>query len=122
MAEQEPHPVNRALFQPSALAAPKPGQPSAPAAPVLGLCLNQPNGGPFNPSMPETLAPRTRAMADAAKKWTVGKTLNVSFLNGDDAWGQEIRQAVRTLAPIWSDYANLKFVFDQPTAHIAVNL
>src|SRR5262249_45743602 len=68
------------------------------------------------------VASRTRAVADKSKRWSNGKTLNVSFLNGDDAWGQIIRQAVRDIAPTWCNYVNLRFVFDQPTAHVAVNL
>jgi hypothetical protein len=106
-----PHPVDLALFQ-----------PPPPAPPNPGYCVNQPNGGPYLRSDPTTLASRTKAMADTSKRWDNGKTLNVSFLNGTDAWGQVVRQAVRQLAPTWSNYANLKFVFDQPTAHIAVNL
>jgi hypothetical protein len=110
MADQDPHPL------PAASAPRRPGRPKH------GLCANQPNGGPFLPNRPETLARPTRAMADLSTRWDNGKTLDVSFLNGDDSWGQVVRDAVRRLAPTWSNYANLKFDFDQPSAHIAVNL
>jgi hypothetical protein len=111
MADLTPHPVNLAAFQAPSKANPK-----------RGYCRNQPNGGPFIPAIPTTAASRTRAMADTLKTWPNGKTLNVSFLNGDDSWGQTVREAVRNLAPTWSNFANIKFVFDQPTAHVAVNL
>ena len=110
VADLTPHPV--------------PQTPSSPPLPPpqRGYCQNQPNGGPLIPSQPATIATATRAMADTARLWPNGKTLNVSFLNGDDAWGQVVRQAIRQIAPVWCAYANLKFVFDQPTAHVAVNL
>jgi Matrixin len=108
---------------------PKPFQIPAPAASTSApsmspvLCTNQPNGGPYVPGDPSTEAQRTKAMADKSKQWANGKTLKVVFLNGsDDAWGQTLQQAVKDIAPIWSDYANIKFDFvPPPQAHITVN-
>jgi hypothetical protein len=87
------------------------------------LCSNQPNGGPYVKSDPSTEAQRTRAMADKTLKWADGQTLKVVFLNGaNDAWGQTLQKAVREIAPIWSDYANIKFDFvPPPQAHITIN-
>jgi hypothetical protein len=105
------HPVNATQFQ-----------AALPPAVSPRLCSNQPNGGPLDPADPSTVAQPTRAIADKSKLWDNGKTLNVAFLNGNDAWGEQVKQAVRETASEWCKYANLKFVFDQPTAHIAINL
>ena len=71
--------------------------------------------------MPETLASSTKAVIDLDRRWKNGTRLQVVFLNGDDAWGQTLRQAVRNIAVEWSDYANITFDFDQAAAHITVN-
>ena len=89
-----------------------------------GACGNQPNGGPYVPADPSTAATDRRAMADLTKRWPVGTELLVFFLNGNgDPWGQTVQNAVRELAPTWSDYANITFGFTtDPTAHITINL
>src|SRR6516225_6271854 len=115
MANFDPLPIDPTPFQaPVATAALE-------AAPVTRYCGNLPNGGPYVPSMPVTALPRTRAMFDVDRRWPNGKTLQVYFLNGTDAWSQTVRQAVQSIAPNWSRYANLRFEFvTQPVAHISV--
>lgn len=90
--------------------------------PTKGSCANQMSGGPIVPGSPESEVGPTKAAIDLSKRWPNGTRLHVAFLNGTDAWGGVIRRAVRNLAPTWSDYANITFDFDQPTAHITVNL
>ncbi|APW63777.1 M12 family metallopeptidase [Paludisphaera borealis] len=116
MADQDPLPIDASKFQRAA------DSPSPDDVPTPGLCGNQPNGGPYVPSKPETAATSTRAVIDMDRRWKNGTRLQVVFLTGDDAWGQAIRQAVRRIAVQWSDYANITFDFDQPAAHITVNL
>jgi hypothetical protein len=107
MADLDPHPFDESQFQDQL---------------ERGICANQPNGGPYNPADPTSFASHTRAMADGSKLWSNGSVLNVSFVNGTDQWNQLVRQQVRAIAPTWSQYANLRFVFDQPSIHIGINL
>jgi hypothetical protein len=116
MATLEALPVDPAQFQGQPAAVPQDEQPG------LGYCTNQPNGGPLVPDDPGSLASSTKAMADTSKLWPNASTLHVYFLNGTDAWSQTVRQAIQQIAVTWSNYANIKFRFDQPTAHITVNL
>jgi hypothetical protein len=116
MPDQDPKPVDLSQFK-DAAAPPPSGNPPTP-----GLCGNQPNGGPYIPKDPKTQATTTRAMADESKQWVNGTKLQVVFVNGNDSWGQTIRQAVRAIAPLWSEYANITFDFDQTSAHLTVNL
>jgi hypothetical protein len=123
MHNLKPHPQSAARYPAAQPAAAPPTVPAVPStAPKPGYCLNQPNGGPLIPSNPATLAKQTKAMADTSKLWQKGATLNVGFMNGDDPWNQMVRQAVRSLAPVWSQYANIKFAFDQQSVHMAINL
>ncbi len=119
MTDIEPLPVDVSLFVPEAGDRPveDPG-----ARPRAGFCANQMAGGPIAPGRPETEVRPTRAALDLSRRWPAGTKLNVVFLNGADAWGATIRRAVRRIAPLWSDYADVAFDFDQPTAHVTVNL
>jgi hypothetical protein len=119
MAAMDPLPVDASPFIAEEIGAPAPILDTPPA---LGLCANQMAGGPIDPIRPETEVRPSRAAIDLSKRWPAGAKLNVVFLNGTDAWGSRIRRAVREIAPIWSDYADVRFDFDQPTAHITVNL
>jgi Caspase domain/Astacin (Peptidase family M12A) len=112
----DPVPVDASKFV-AATAAPPPALPV-----TSGVCSNQPNGGPLDPSNPATTAHSTRAMADTSTLWQTGQTLQVAFINSQGAWGETIKAAVRQLAVDWSNYANIQFLFDQPQAHIVVNL
>ena len=89
--------------------------------PQPGICSNQMQSGPIVPGHAGTEYVPTRAMIDESRRWANGSRLHIFFLNGTDAWGQIVRQAVRDIAPIWSDYANITFQFDAPDAHISVN-
>ena len=119
MADFDPLPVDLSKFVPEGGERPTEFPDAAPAA---GFCSNQSFGGPFIPERPETEVPPTKAALDLSKRWRDGAKLQVVFLNGTDVWGATIRQAVRNLAPTWSDYANVTFDFDQPTAHVTINL
>ena len=119
MAAMDPLPVDVSPFIPEGE-----GGPATPLdlPPAMGYCANQAAGGPIDPRRPETEARPSRAALDLSKRWPTGSRLHVGFLNGADAWGSRIRQAVRDIAPTWSDYADVAFDFDQPTAHITVNV
>ena len=92
----------------------------------ISVCANDPFGWPLAVSSAERADPdfdsATRAsLADL--RWDTGLTLRVGFvspLNGDHA--KLLRQKVQEFAPIWSQYANIKFQFDEGTAeHITIN-
>ena len=119
MADMDPLPVDASAYIPEGGERPTeiPDEP-----PVTGFCANQMSGGPITPGDPRSEARPSKAAFDLAKRWPAGTRLQVAFLNGTDAWGATIRQAVRSLAPIWGEYANVSFEFDRPTAHITVNL
>ncbi|WP_337176044.1 M12 family metallopeptidase [Paludisphaera sp.] len=119
MAHMDPLPVDASPFLVDGADATAPS-PEAPSA--MGLCANQMAGGPIDPRRPETEVRPSRAAIDLSKRWPTGSKLHVVFLNGTDAWGARIRRAVREIAPTWSEYADVTFDFDQPTAHITVNL
>ena len=93
-----------------------------PAGPSHAHCGNQPMGGPYIPGDDSTLVSDTRAMGDPSKLWQTGARLQVVFINATTAWHARIIAAVKRLAPVWSEYANLTFDFDQRAAHITVNL
>ncbi len=58
-----------------------------------------------------------RAAFEIAKLWTNGKVLHIRFVNGT----AQQKQIVKQFAPMWTEYANLKFVFDDaPTAEIRI--
>lgn len=58
-----------------------------------------------------------RAAFEIAKLWTTGRTLHIRFLNGTT----QQKQIVKQFAPLWTEHANLKFVFDDaPTAEIRI--
>lgn len=119
MAAMDPLPVDISSFHSAAGESPA----TTPAdIPAPGLCANQMAGGPIDPTRPETEVRPSRAAIDLSRRWPAGSKLNVAFLNVTDAWGARIRQAVRDIAPTWSDYADVAFDFDQPTAHITVNV
>jgi hypothetical protein len=45
---------------------------------------------------------------DFTNKWNSGDTLNIKFLNGDEA----LKDRLKTIALEWTKYANIKFNFD----------
>ncbi|WP_136659025.1 M12 family metallopeptidase [Nitratireductor sp. XY-223] len=60
---------------------------------------------------------RQRAISLIGKQWANGSTLRIRFLGGT----QDQQDMVRSIAPKWTDYANLTFEFtDDPRAEIRV--
>ncbi len=60
---------------------------------------------------------RPRALSLIGKQWPNGSTIRIRFLKG----GSKKRDMVREVAPLWTEHANLEFVFtDDPTAEIRV--
>lgn len=58
-----------------------------------------------------------RAAFEIAKLWTTGRALRIRFLNGT----AQQKQIVKQFAPLWTEYANLKFIFDDaPNAEIRI--
>ena len=78
----------------------------------ISVCANTPSGGPAHygpPKVDPNLEPGTRAaMADV--RWE-SKTIMVGFTDGKDAWGKKLRDQVKRLAPMWSQYAGVTFEF-----------
>ncbi|MES1172372.1 MAG: pre-peptidase C-terminal domain-containing protein [Bacteroidota bacterium] len=61
---------------------------------------------------------RQRAIALAKKEWVNGSTIHIGFLGGT----AEQQQMVRSIAPEWTEHANLRFEFtDDPRAEIRVS-
>lgn len=71
----------------------------------------------FHPNQ-ETYSGRIRALSPIGRAWLNGTTLQVRFLNGSDAQ----RELVKTQAGWWTEYANIKFDFNQsPQADIRIS-
>jgi hypothetical protein len=63
-------------------------------------------------------AGRLRAISPKGKQWVNGSTIRIRFLGGNT----EQRRMVESIAPEWTEYANLKFQFtDDPQAEIRVS-
>lgn len=63
------------------------------------------------------LRARTRLALVKSKQWVNGSTLRIKFLNGTT----DQHNQVRKFAPIWTEYANIKFVFgDDPASEIRI--
>jgi hypothetical protein len=84
----------------------------------ISVCANTPSGGPAHygpPKIDPNLKPGTRAaMADV--RWEVS-TIKVGFTDGKGAWGQKLRDQVKRLAPLWSQYADITFEFVEGFTH-----
>jgi hypothetical protein len=78
---------------------------------AFSVCSNTPLGGPASTAEPVSAWRPGQKAAMADVRWPNGSTVKVGFLNGTDAWNQKVRQKVREMAPIWSQYANIKFDF-----------
>lgn len=78
----------------------------------FSVCANTPSGGPAHygpPKVDPGTKPGTRAaMADV--RWE-SSTVSVGFTDGHHSWGQMLREQVKRLAPVWSQYANVTFNF-----------
>jgi hypothetical protein len=88
------------------------------------LCLNTPTGGPSQYDMPPRVAeghePGKRA-AIADVLWP-DRVVQVGFVNPLTEWGKTLRQQVQTIAPVWSQYANIEFQFTEGwTEDITIN-
>jgi hypothetical protein len=79
---------------------------------TFSTCSNTPSGGPAHygpPKVDPAVKPGTRAaMADV--RWE-SATVQVGFTDANDSWGQTLRNQVKRLAPVWSQYANITFQF-----------
>lgn len=61
---------------------------------------------------------RVRAISLIGKQWPNGSVLRIGFLGGSD----KQRDMVRSIAPEWTNHANLHFEFvDEPTANVRVS-
>ena len=78
----------------------------------------------FNAPDPAALADVTQALShpEAAvlltgKRWAVGRTIKIQFLNGDPTIIAKVKQVVAE----WMEYANLKFVYVNSGGEIRIN-
>jgi hypothetical protein len=72
----------------------------------------------FTPGLGVGPLSRLDLAALTGKKWGNGRTLRVSFLDGDS----DVQAKVKTYANVWSDYANIKFDFgNDPNAEIRIS-
>lgn len=86
---------------------------------MLNICIDQtiPKDEPIPYiAKPETIeilkglqpeSPELEIALINPKKWTIGRTLKVSFLEGDPS----IQEKVKNIAKEWENYANIKFDF-----------
>jgi hypothetical protein len=87
-------------------------------------CSNTPTGGPAlygrAPRIPTAPVPgKKAAVADVC--WP-DPVVRVGFVNPATDWGNVIREHVKTIAPTWSQYANLTFEFVEGwTEDVTVN-
>jgi hypothetical protein len=81
--------------------------PAGPTA-VPDTCSNMPGGALFRrPELPKPAA---------ANRWDLNpRRLNVQFVDGDDAWGREVRDVIKATVREWEAYADLRFDFDPGT-------
>lgn len=71
----------------------------------------------FHPNM-ESYSGRVRAISPIGRSWLNGSTLQVRFINGTEAQ----RAIVKEQAGWWTQYANLKFDFNQsPQADVRIS-
>ena len=71
----------------------------------------------FKPRQLVRIGGRTRALSPRGKQWVNGSTIKIRFLGGTGAQ----QEMVRSIAPQWTQFANLKFEFtDDPRAEIRV--
>src|SRR4051812_49749570 len=73
---------------------------------MFGVCAPMPplTKGPIDPKTGE------RAAIDEKKLWEIGQTIGVTFLNGDTAYHDVVREHTKP----WTEAANLKLDFDSP--------
>jgi len=72
----------------------------------------------FTPGMGVAPISKFDLAALTGKKWGNGKTLRVSFLDGDS----DVQAKVKTYADVWSDFSNIKFDFgNDPNAEIRIS-
>ncbi|MCP4316008.1 MAG: peptidase [Hyphomicrobiales bacterium] len=72
----------------------------------------------MKPQRTRMIGGRERAISLIGKQWANGSTLRIRFLEGT----QDQRDMVTTMAPMWTEFANLTFEFtDDPRAEIRVS-
>jgi hypothetical protein len=72
----------------------------------------------FTPRPIARVGGRTRAVGPRGKQWVNGSTIKICFLGGTT----EQQEMVRAFAPLWTEFANLKFEFtSDPRAEIRVS-
>ena len=83
-----------------------------PKAEEVAVAENPKNAPNADPNVNKRLALMTRKM------WQTGRTLRVSFLDGDEVMRERVAQHAR----VWMDYANVKFDFvDDEDAEIRIS-